>query len=205
VDEYTEKATRLNRAKEIILRAQGLSDDSTSPLDRCVNEQSTALPLLRPGQRRPASASLLSQRVPLAPSVQPPACDSHFSFVLRYVACESSFEPWGAVLQTTHSQEADGARDTAGDSASVTAGAAAAAPGPRSLQQLLEREINNLASSPFSMISPVDKGDSGTLPSRAGATDVPATPGLTSPSPSESTAAARPSDSIPIQVRSPKK
>jgi hypothetical protein len=52
VEEYTEKAARLNRAKEIILRAQGLSDDSTSPLDRCVKEQRTALPLLRPGQER---------------------------------------------------------------------------------------------------------------------------------------------------------
>ena len=27
VEEYTERASRLNRAKEIILRAQGLSDD----------------------------------------------------------------------------------------------------------------------------------------------------------------------------------
>ena len=70
VDEYTEKAARLNSAKEIILRAQGLSDDSTSPLGRCGNEQSTA-PLMR----------LWSQRVPLlapAPSVQPPVCSSHF-------------------------------------------------------------------------------------------------------------------------------
>jgi hypothetical protein len=32
-EEYTEKAARANRAKEIILRAQGLSDDGDSPAD----------------------------------------------------------------------------------------------------------------------------------------------------------------------------
>jgi hypothetical protein len=137
-----------------------------------------------------------------------------FLICAAHVACYSSFE-FGVVKDD--SQETGGARETAGASTSSTAGAAAAAPGPSLLQELLERDINNLASSPssgispvapsispFSMISPIDKVDAGKVSSRAGGTDVSATPGVASPSPSDFAAAARTSDSMPSQVRSPK-